>query len=118
MRGRELSSRVERKKRRIRPYIILILISLAGIISLSLYMITNNSENSQGQKVANAFIQILVNKEYEKLGEVLEKDSYDSLGYTLKEVIDKYDHIFNGINIDGIHASNMDLKKLIAMSKS
>ncbi|QJX62033.1 penicillin-binding transpeptidase domain-containing protein [Niallia circulans] len=112
MRGRELSSRVERKKRRIRPYIILILISLAGIISLSLYMITNNSENSQGQKAANAFIQILVNKEYEKLGEVLEKDSYDSLGYTLKEVIDKYDHIFNGINIDGIHASNMDLKKI------
>ncbi|WP_171509554.1 penicillin-binding transpeptidase domain-containing protein [Niallia circulans] len=107
-----MSSRVERKKRRIRPYIILILISLAGIISLSLYMITNNSENSQGQKAANAFIQILVNKEYEKLGEVLEKDSYDSLGYTLKEVIDKYDHIFNGINIDGIHASNMDLKKI------
>lgn len=112
MRGRKLSSRVERKKRRIKPYIILILIPLVGIIGLSLYMITNNSDNSQGQNAADAFIQILVNKEYEKLGEVLERDSYDSLGYTLEEVIDKYDHIFNGINIHGIQASNIELKKL------
>lgn len=112
MRGRELTSRVERKKRRIKPYIIMIFVTLAGIIGLSLYMIMNNSNSSQGQKAADAFIQILVNKEYEKLGEVLEKDSYDSLGYTLKEVIDKYDHIFNGINIHGIHASNIELKKL------
>ncbi|MEM5595495.1 NTF2-like N-terminal transpeptidase domain-containing protein [Niallia circulans] len=113
-----MTSRVERKKRRIKPYIIMIFVTLAGIIGLSLYMIMNNSNSSQGQKAADAFIQILVNKEYEKLGEVLEKDSYDSLGYTLEEVIDKYDHIFNGINIHGIHASNIELKNSITMCKS
>ncbi|MEM5593487.1 NTF2-like N-terminal transpeptidase domain-containing protein [Niallia circulans] len=96
----------------------MIFVTLAGIIGLSLYMIMNNSNSSQGQKAADAFIQILVNKEYEKLGEVLEKDSYDSLGYTLEEVIDKYDHIFNGINIHGIHASNIELKNSITMCKS
>lgn len=107
-----MKSRVERKKGRTKPYIILLVIPIVGIIGLCLYMIMNNNGSRQGQKAADAFIHILENKDYEKLGDVLEKQSYDSLGYTLEEVIDKYDRIFNGINIHNIHASHITLKKI------
>ncbi|WP_148296125.1 NTF2-like N-terminal transpeptidase domain-containing protein [Mesobacillus boroniphilus] len=68
--------------------------------------------HSEVQEVANTFIQVLEYKEYEKLGNVLEKQSYTSLDYTLEEVIDKYDRIFNGIKISNIHASKIEMEKV------
>lgn len=85
------------------------LVAIFGILSF-LKMIKNDS--SQVQEAADAFIHILENKEFENLGDILEKKSYDSLDYTLEDVMDKYDHIFNGLNIHNIHASNLALKKI------
>ncbi|WP_236693985.1 NTF2-like N-terminal transpeptidase domain-containing protein [Sporosarcina globispora] len=77
-----------------------------------MFQILDKKGHSEVQEAANSFIQVLENKEYEKLGNVLEKQSYTSLDYTLEEVIDKYDRIFNGINITNIHASKIALEKV------
>lgn len=107
-----MNSRVERKKRKINPYYLLIFLILAGIGGFSLFQIMDKKGHNEVQEVANTFIQLLEDKEYEKLGDVLEKQSYTSLDYTLEEVIDKYDRIFNGINITNIHASKIELEKV------
>ncbi|MGV3467103.1 MAG: penicillin-binding transpeptidase domain-containing protein [Heyndrickxia sp.] len=108
-----LTSRVERRKNRIKPYLIWLLFILVGISGLSLFLEMNKkTDSSQVQKVADTFIQILEEKDYKKLGNVLEKQSYLSLGYTLKEVKDKYNNIFNGMNIHDVHASKIKLKKI------
>lgn len=113
MRGRLLNSRMEsRKKGRIIPYLLLFLVILVGICGFGLFLKMNNNDSSQVQEVTDTFIHIIEDKEYGKLGDVLDKQSYKSLGYTLKDVTDKYDHIFNGINIQNIHASNITLKKI------
>ncbi len=86
---------------------------MVGIGGISLFLLLHKKDNSsQVQQTADTFIRILENKEYGKLGDVLEKQSYQSAGYTLKDVINKYDHIFNGINIHDIHATQIRLKKL------
>ncbi|MFS0647556.1 NTF2-like N-terminal transpeptidase domain-containing protein [Siminovitchia sp. 179-K 8D1 HS] len=77
-----------------------------------LFLFIHKNDSSQAQEAADAFIQILENKEYEQIDDVLEKQSYTSLGYTSEEVVDKYDRIFNGINIHNIHASKIALKKI------
>ncbi|PLR99058.1 penicillin-binding protein PBP4(5) [Bacillus sp. T33-2] len=105
-------SRVERKKRKINPYYFLLFLILAGIGGFSLFQIMDKKGHSEVQDAANTFIQLLEYKEYEKLGNVLEKQSYTSLDYTLEEVIAKYDRIFNGINITNIHASKIALEKV------
>ncbi|RWR04927.1 penicillin-binding transpeptidase domain-containing protein [Siminovitchia fortis] len=107
-----MKSRVKSKKVRIRSYFIMLLIILAGIGGTGLFLIIHNNDSRQMQEAANNFIHVLENKEYEKLGDVLEKQSYTSAGYTLKEVIDKYDAIFNGINIDNIQASKIKFEKI------
>ncbi|WP_144462744.1 penicillin-binding protein PBP4(5) [Siminovitchia fortis] len=107
-----MKSRVKSKKARINSYFIMLLIILAGIGGTGLFLIIHNNDSRQMQEAANNFIHILENKEYEKLGDVLEKQSYTSAGYTLKGVIDKYDAIFNGINIDNIQASKIKFEKI------
>lgn len=107
-----MKSRAEIKKKRIKPYFILILVPIVGIMCISLIMIMSNTDRNRVQEAADTFIQILEEKKYDKLGEALEKESYDSIGYTLDEVKNKYNQIFNGINIHDIHASNIELKKI------
>ncbi|QQZ07663.1 penicillin-binding transpeptidase domain-containing protein [Heyndrickxia vini] len=107
-----MKSRAEIKKKRIKPYFILILVPIVGIMCISLIMIMSNTDSNRVQEAADTFIQILEEKKYDKLGEALEKESYDSIGYTLDEVKNKYNQIFNGINIHDIHASNIELKKI------
>ncbi|MDM5225071.1 penicillin-binding transpeptidase domain-containing protein [Cytobacillus sp. NJ13] len=105
-------SRVQRKKKKINPYYFLLFFILAGIGGVIWFQIMDKKGHSEVQEVANTFIQVLEYKEYEKLGNVLEKQSYTSLDYTLEEVIDKYDRIFNGINISNIHASKIEMEKV------
>ncbi|MGE6259910.1 penicillin-binding transpeptidase domain-containing protein [Heyndrickxia sporothermodurans] len=107
-----MKSRVERKKGKTKPYFISLLVSLVAIFGILSFLKLIKDDSSQVQETVDAFIHILENKEYEKLGEILEKKSYYSLDYTLDDVKDKYDHIFNGLNIHNIHASNMALKKI------
>lgn len=90
--------------------ILLIFLVVGG--GFGLFFFIHKNDNSQAREAADAFIQILENKEYKKMEDVLEKQSYTSLGYTSEEVVDKYDRIFNGINIHNIHASKIALKKI------
>ncbi len=70
------------------------MIGIGGFIFLQFIQAENRD---QVQEVANHFLQILEEKEYEKLADVLDEQSYTELGYTLDEVRDKYDRIFNMI---------------------
>lgn len=90
--------------------ILLIFLVVGG--GFGLFFFIHKNDNSQAREAADAFIQILENKEYKKMEDVLEKQSYTSLGYTSQEVIDKYDHIFNGIHIHNIQASKISFKKI------
>lgn len=76
------------------------------------YKIVLNRDSNEVNKIAENFIQIIENKKYEKLIEVLEPESYTSLEYSLDEVIKKHQQIFNGIQITQIHASNVHVKKV------
>nr|WP_259545330.1 penicillin-binding transpeptidase domain-containing protein [Heyndrickxia oleronia] len=107
-----MNSRVKRKKKRFKPYLVLLIITIIGISGFSLFIVINRTNTSQSQKVVDHFIHIIEEKQYAKLGDVLDSESYSSLGYTLEDVINKYDRIFNGINIQNIHASNITVKKL------
>lgn len=90
----------------------MLLIILVGIGCFSLFRIMDKKDNRQVKEVADTYIQILENKDYQKFGDILEKQSYTFLNYSLKEVREKYDHIFNGINIINIHASKISLEKI------
>lgn len=107
-----MNSRVSRKKKRFKPYLVLLIITIIGISGFSLFIVLNRTNTSQSQKVVDQFIHIIEEKQYAQLGDVLDSESYSSLGYTLEDVINKYDRIFNGINIQNIHASNITVKKL------
>ncbi|MCM3453808.1 penicillin-binding transpeptidase domain-containing protein [Heyndrickxia oleronia] len=107
-----MNSRVKRKKKRFKPYLVLLIITIIGISGFSLFIVINRTNTSQSQKVVDHFIHIIEEKQYAKLGDVLDSESYSSLGYTLEDVINKYDRIFNGINIQNIHASSITVKKL------
>ncbi|GIN97871.1 penicillin-binding protein [Siminovitchia terrae] len=107
-----MKSRVKSKRIRIKSYSIMLLVILAGLGSTGLFLIKHHTDNRQMREAANNFIHILENKEYEKLGDVLEKQSYTSVDYTLEDVKDKYDAIFNGMNIDNIQASEITFEKI------
>lgn len=109
---KRLRSRIEDKKKKINPFIIVAIIVLTGIGGFGLFQLLHKNDSNQVQEVADIFIQILENKNYDKLGGVLEEKSYTALDYTLDEVIDKYKDIFNGININQIHASKIKLEKI------
>ena len=70
------------------------------------------NDRNQMKEVANTFIHILENKNYRKLGDVLDEQSYTSLDYSLDTVIEKYENIFNGIQINQVHASNVTLSEI------
>ncbi len=107
-----MRSRVKSKKARVKTYSIVLLIILAGVGGFGLFLMIHSNDTRQMEETANNFIDILENKEYEKLGSVLEKKSYSSADYTLEDVIDKYDAIFNGVNIDNIQASKIKFEKV------
>ncbi|MCJ7841447.1 penicillin-binding transpeptidase domain-containing protein [Lederbergia sp. NSJ-179] len=107
-----MNRQMKRQKRRFIPYVVIGFIILIGAGGFGLFQFINGDDRHQVEEVAHNFLQILEKKEYEKLHGVLDKQSYTSLGYTFDEVVDKYDHIFNGIPIDNIHASKITVEKI------
>lgn len=103
---------IKKKKRRIIPYVVVPMIILAGVGSILFYLFILKDDSRQVREAAYHFISILENKDYEKLGDVLAKQSYSSLDYTLEEVINKYERIYNGIGIHDIRASNIQIEKI------
>lgn len=84
----------------------------ASLTGLIIYKVIIENDSSEVNKKADAFIQILENKDYDNLDKVLEPQSYTSLEYSLDDVIKKYQQIFNGIQINHIHASNIKINKI------
>lgn len=76
------------------------------------YLLIKKNDKALFADAADDFIRILENRDYKNLGKVLDEESYKSLKYTLAEVEQKYDRIFNGINITDIHASHVSLEKV------
>ncbi len=107
-----MSSRMKRKKGKKNPYFILLLIVIGGIGVCCLFLIINKNNNMLAREAADKFILILEKKQYDKLDDLLDIESYTSLDYSLEEVKDKYNRIINGINIHDIHASEIVLNKL------
>ncbi|MDY0394473.1 NTF2-like N-terminal transpeptidase domain-containing protein [Virgibacillus halophilus] len=105
-------TRIKRRKNLTKRYllltVILLLLGFGGWISFqALY----KNDNHEAEATAKTFIRILENKSYQKLGAVLDRKSLQSTQYTLPEIKEKYDHIFNGINITQIHSSHIQINK-------
>lgn len=108
-----LNSRVENNRRRSKPYLLSLLIILLCIGGIYLFLtLLNRNDYASFEAAADTYIQILEKKEYKSLGNVLDEQSYLSLDYTLEEVKDKYERIFNGLDITNIHASQISLKEV------
>lgn len=108
-----LNSRVENNRKRFKPYLLSFLIILLSIGGIYLVLtLLNKNDYASFEGAAKSYIQILEKKEYKKLNNVLDEQSYKSLDYTLAEVTDKYNRIFNGLNITDIHASQISLEKV------
>src|SRR5699024_8164031 len=85
-----MSSRVKRKTRKRKPYFILLLIVIGGIGVYCLLLTINKNDNMLAREAANKFILILEKKQYDKLDDLLDTESYTSLDYSLEEVKDRY----------------------------
>ncbi|GIN73871.1 penicillin-binding protein [Bacillus sp. J14TS2] len=107
-----MTSRMRRNKRRMLPYIIIIFLLLIGIGGFGYFQFIHAGDRDQVQELADHFLQILEDKEYEDLGDVLDKQSYTALDYTLDEVKDKYEKIFNGIPIQNIRATKVNIDEI------
>lgn len=68
------------------------------------------TEQKNREKVAMAFTKALEKKNFEQLPELISSESAKENGYTTEEVVKKYETIFNGLNINQIKASQIDVK--------
>lgn len=113
---KDLKNRIKRKNRRKTnssfTLKIIIAVVLLGSGGITVYKLALNGDSHEVNKVAEDFIQIIENKDYEKFSDVLEPESYTSIEYSLDEVIKKYQQIFNGIQIKKIHASKVNVEKI------
>ncbi|MDY0404768.1 NTF2-like N-terminal transpeptidase domain-containing protein [Virgibacillus sp. 179-BFC.A HS] len=109
-----MKNRLERRKKRVERfrYIIITAMLLFTGGSWAVFHAIYQNDEKKAQAAADKFIGILEHKSYEKLGTILDQESYQALDYTLQDVKDRYDHIFNGINMQPISASNIKLKKV------
>lgn len=105
-----MTSRMKKRRRKVIPYLVMFFI-IIGIGGFGLLQFIQADDRDQVQEVAKHFLQVLEDKEYADLNDLLDEDSYTTLGYTIDEVTDKYDHIFNGIPIQNIRASKMTVEK-------
>lgn len=105
-----MTSRMKKRRRKVIPYLVILFI-IIGIGGFGLLQFIQADDRDQVQEVAKHFLQVLEDKEYADLNDLLDEDSYTALGYTIDEVTDKYDHIFNGIPIQNIRASKMTVEK-------
>lgn len=105
-----MTSRMKKRRRKVIPYLVILFI-IIGIGGFGLLQFIQADDRDQVQEVAKHFLQVLEDKEYADLNDLLDEDSYTTLGYTIDEVTDKYDHIFNGIPIQNIRASKMTVEK-------
>lgn len=105
-----MTSRMKKRRRKVIPYLVMFFI-IIGIGGFGLLQFIQADDRDQVQEVAKHFLQVLEDKEYADLNDLLDEDSYTALGYTIDEVTDKYDHIFNGIPIQNIRASKMTVEK-------
>lgn len=106
-----MTSRMKKRRRKVIPYLVMFFI-IIGIGGFGLLQFIQADDRDQVQEVAKHFLQVLEDKEYADLNDLLDEDSYTTLGYTIDEVTDKYDHIFNGIPIQNIRASKMTIEKV------
>lgn len=105
-----MTSRMKKRRRKVILYLVMFFI-IIGIGGFGLLQFIQADDRDQVQEVAKHFLQVLEDKEYADLNDLLDEDSYTTLGYTIDEVTDKYDHIFNGIPIQNIRASKMTVEK-------
>lgn len=80
----------------------------------SFYLI--KGEQHKYQVVQESFVQNLEKQNYTELGKLLSQKSIKKSGYKTMEIIEKYEAVFNGLGINDIKATNIQLKK--ADSKS
>ncbi|GIN59331.1 penicillin-binding transpeptidase domain-containing protein [Lederbergia ruris] len=106
-----MTSRMKKRRRKVILYLVMFFI-IIGIGGFGLLQFIQADDRDQVQEVAKHFLQVLEDKEYADLNDLLDEDSYTTLGYTIDEVTDKYDHIFNGIPIQNIRASKMTIEKV------
>ena len=109
----ELNRRMLKSRRKTKIYIyILVGLSVAVLAYGAGWYLNHKNNSSKFEAAAKTFIQILEEKTYDKLGNVLEEQSYLSQEYTLEEVEDKYERIFNGIQARQIQASHIKMKRI------
>lgn len=107
-----VNSRVENNRRSFKPLLLFLVVIVIVFGATASYLIIKKNDKALFEEAAANFIRILENKDYKNLGKALDEHSYKSLNYTLEEVEEKYDRIFNGINITDIHASHVSLEKV------
>jgi len=101
-----------RKKKNNRIVLVILLSCLIGIGGLAIWGFIYKNDSKEFKKVVTNFIKIIETKDYDKFAGVLEENSFLTKDYTLIEVKEKYEKIFDGLDITDIRASNINIEKI------
>ncbi|EUJ53475.1 hypothetical protein MCOL2_10755 [Listeria fleischmannii FSL S10-1203] len=75
----------------------------------SLFFVLNKSADKQAKNAAEEFTNQLAAQKYTQLGDQVTSKSLKDLGFTKKEMEEKYETIFNGLGVKNIKVSNLNV---------
>ncbi|EMG29358.1 penicillin-binding protein [Listeria fleischmannii 1991] len=84
----------------------LIIVLIAGGVT---FFVLNKSADKQAKDAAEEFTNQLAAQKYTQLGDQVTSKSLKDLGFTKKEMEEKYETIFNGLGVKNIKVSNLNV---------
>lgn len=84
----------------------LIIVLIAGGVT---FFVLNKSADKQAKNAAEEFTNQLAVQKYTQLGDQVTSKSLKDLGFTKKEMEEKYETIFNGLGVKNIKVSNLNV---------
>ncbi|MBC1418228.1 penicillin-binding protein PBP4(5) [Listeria fleischmannii] len=84
----------------------LIIVLIAGGVT---FFVLNKSADKQAKNAAEEFTNQLAAQKYTQLGDQVTSKSLKDLGFTKKEMEEKYETIFNGLGVKNIKVSNLNV---------
>jgi len=110
-----MKNRTGRRKnqRNKKPFYLIIGIIAAVLVAIAIFFGYNYWRNEQRKEQANqtalAFVEALENQEYEELTSFISNSSIEEIGYTKEEVQERYTTIYDGIGVNEVAASHVEV---------